>query len=333
MSEDDGPRQPADAVDAIAEALTRLGPRTLTWPALCERAGVDHAIGDVLWRALGFPDVPPEVAAYTDEDVRALRIAAEGLEALEGEDRERALEFVVREARTVSGFLARIADVQVDALEQLEAHNLRASARRVAAEHGLERSPLGWLVMYALRRRLDEAIRRRASAEADPEPVLAVGFIDLVDFTRSSTGLDSASFGRVLGRFEALAWDEVTEAGGRLVKLIGDEAMFVCPAAAPAAGAAIAILGECGRDELPQARCGIAAGPVLVRGGDYFGPVVNLASRLVDAAAANTIVVDRAYRDVLVDQAPDLMLEQLEPRELKGIGLTDLWAVAFPARV
>jgi hypothetical protein len=31
---------------------------------------------------------------------------------------------------------------------------------------------------------------------------------------RISTGLDAAAFGRVLGRFEALAWDEVTEAGG-----------------------------------------------------------------------------------------------------------------------
>jgi adenylate cyclase len=51
-----------------------------------------------------------------------------------------------------------------------------------------------------------------------------VGFIDLVDFTRASTGLDTVTFGRVLGRFEALMWDEITEAGGRLVKLFGDEA-------------------------------------------------------------------------------------------------------------
>src|SRR5436309_7505330 len=59
-------------VDRIAEALTRLGERNLTWPALCERAGVDHEIADPLWRALGFPDVPPDEPAYTEEDVRAL---------------------------------------------------------------------------------------------------------------------------------------------------------------------------------------------------------------------------------------------------------------------
>ena len=35
--------------------------------------------------------------------------------------------------------------------------------------------------------------------------------------------------GRLLGRFESLASDIITEAGGRIVKLIGDEAMLVCP--------------------------------------------------------------------------------------------------------
>lgn len=73
-------------------------------------------------------------------------------------------------------------------------------------------------------------------------------FIDLVDFTRASTGLDAAEFGRVLGRFKALAWDEITEAGGRLVKLVGDEAMFVAPADGRAADAALAILSQCGRE-------------------------------------------------------------------------------------
>lgn len=74
--------------------------------------------------------------------------------------------------------------------------------------------------------------------------------------------------------FEALAWDEVTEAGGRLVKLIGDEPMLVCPPTAVAAQAVGAILAECGWGRLPRARAGLAAGPVLVRSGDYFGPVV-----------------------------------------------------------
>jgi adenylate cyclase len=152
-----------------------------------------------------------------------------------------------------------------------------------------------------------------------------VGFVDLVDFTRASTGLDAAEFGRVLARFEALAWDEVTEAGGRLIKLIGDEAMFVSPPTASACEAASRILSTCGRNELPQARAGLAAGSVLIRGDDYFGPVVNLASRLVDAAPPNAIVIDETYRSILDRQPEDVLTEPLKPRVLKGIGLTRMW--------
>jgi adenylate cyclase len=320
----DGPGGPVE-VARVAEALTRLGERELTWPTLCERAGVEHAIADPLWRALGFPDIPPGEPAYTEDDVRALRLAADGLQQLEGEDRADALQFVVAEARRVSAHLARIAETQVDAFAELQKRQLWTRARTEALSRGYERSPFGWLILYGLRRRLDEAIRRRGTTETGAEPWLVVGFVDLVDFTRASSGLDASEFGRVLGRFEALAWDEVTEAGGRLIKLIGDGAMFACP---PTAGAALAtqrILDECGRNALPIARAGLAAGPVLIRGGDYFGPVVNLASRLVDTAPPDTIVVDDAYRSLLEARDEQMSFAPLEPRELKGIGSPRLW--------
>ena len=318
----------SDAVARIAEALARLGERKYTWPELCERARVEHSIADPLWRALGFPDVPPDESAYTDDDVRALRIAAEGVPRLQGEERQRALEFIVRDARTVSGHLARIAEQQVDAWPQLRAMDLRESTLAQAMEVGFERSALGWLIMYGLPRRLDEAMKRRAELEVGTEPELVVGFVDLVGFTRASTGLDAAAFGRLLGRFEALAWDEVTEAGGRLVKLVGDEAMFVCPPGVGAAEATLAILLECGRGELPPARSGLAAGQVLIRGSDYFGPVVNRASRLVDMAAKNSVVVDGRYREMLERHDTNFSLVALEPRELKDIGSTDVWELS-----
>lgn len=170
---------------------------------------------------------------------------------------------------------------------------------------------------YGLRRRIDEALRRRGSTEADAQPLLAVGFVDLVGFTRASSGLDTVAFSRILDRFESLAWDEVTEAGGRLVKLIGDEAMFVCPP----------IVADCGRGELPPARAGIAAGQLIVRGGDHFGSVVNLASRLVDVADAGTVAVDQRYRALLQHSAKAAELEELGRRQLKGIGNRRVWRV------
>src|SRR5262245_16655571 len=101
------------------ERLVRLGSKELTWPEVCARAGVDSEVADVLWRALGFPDVSPEEPAYTNEDVRALAIAAEGIDRLHGDRREAAVEAIVREARMVSAHLTRIAEIEVEAMAEI----------------------------------------------------------------------------------------------------------------------------------------------------------------------------------------------------------------------
>lgn len=218
-------------VDRAAEQLVRLGERDLTWPELCRSAGVEHEVADRLWRALGFPDVDPRDPVYSEDDVRAVSIATQGLERLSGERRQEAIEFMVREARSVSAYLSRITEIQVDALSELARLGLRQQAIEEAFERGIADSQLGWLLFYGLRRRLDEVLRRRQTVDAADQPILCVGFVDLVDFTRTSARLDPDEFGDFLNRFESLVWDTVTEAGGQVVKLIGDEAMVVCPSA------------------------------------------------------------------------------------------------------
>ncbi|HEY4726090.1 MAG TPA: adenylate/guanylate cyclase domain-containing protein, partial [Actinomycetota bacterium] len=42
---------------------------------------------------------------------------------------------------------------------------------------------------------------------------------------------------------------------------------------------------------LPPAHVGVAAGPVVVQGGDYFGRTVNLASRVAAHAQAGQVLV------------------------------------------
>lgn len=324
-------RAASEAAAAATERLVRLGERHLTWPELCARAGVEHEVADRLWRALGFPDVPGDEPAYTDDDVRALALAAQGLDQLEGDRREEAVDLLVREARAVSAYLTRISEIQVDALLYLREYGLRGQAIADGFEHGLQDSDLGWLLMYGLRRRLDDTLRRRATATPGDQPTLAVGFVDLVDFTRTSGGLDVEAFGHLLNNFEALVWDVVTEAGGQVVKLIGDEAMFVCPSAAEAARAAVDVIGACGRADLPPSRGGLAVGPLLLRGGDYFGPAVNLASRLVDRADPGTVLVDEAFRDQL-DSSGEFELRGLGPVKLKGIGEVPSWRLSPAVR-
>ena len=76
------------------------------------------------------------------------------------------------------------------------------------------------------------------------------------------------------------------------MKLIGDEVMFVATDADAACRAAAALteaFDDDGSQVLP--RGGLAFGDVLTRGGDYYGSVVNLASRLVDEAVPQEVLV------------------------------------------
>jgi adenylate cyclase len=317
-------RRHAPDDDDYVERLVRLGPRELTWPEVCALAGVDHEVADVLWRALGFPDVPANEPAYTAEDVRALAIAAEGLDLVEGDRHARALEAIVREARMVSAHLTRIAEIEVDAMSEMRALGLRGATLDGALERGLERSDVAWLLLYALRRRLDDVLRRRLTLEVGDHPTLAVGFVDLVGFTRISRSLQDDEFADLLSRFESLAFDIVTEAGGRVVKLIGDEAMFVGPGAREATRGALELVAACEANGLPASRAGLALGPVLARGGDYFGRPVNLASRLVDDAAPGDVLADEQLAEALREDST-LTLEPLGRRPLRGLGDTGVW--------
>ncbi len=55
------------------------------------------------------------------------------------------------------------------------------------------------------------------------------------------------------------------------------------------------------RDAGLQVRAGLGYGSVLAIGGDYFGTAVNLAARLVGAAAPGQILVSSELRDELTD--------------------------------
>jgi adenylate cyclase len=312
------PEDPPVGADDV-ERLVRLGPKELTWPQVCASARISHEVADPLWRALGFPDIPPDEQAYTRDDVRALRIAAEGIESLRGDHRRAALDAIVREARMVSSHMTRIAEIEIESMAEVGALGLRERVLAEAWQRGLEHSDVGWVLLYAFRRRLEEGLRRRTTLEAGDHPTLAVGFVDLVDFTRTSGSMQTDELGRLLGRFEGLASDIITEAGGRVVKLIGDEAMLVFPTADEAARGAIELVDACAAGDLPSARAGLSLGPVLARGGDYFGRAVNLASRLVDVAPPDTVLADDRFAEAIAGN-PALAIEPHGRERLKGLG-------------
>ena len=147
-------------------------------------------------------------------------------------------------------------------------------------------------------RRHVAALTGRAMA-ATPEELtsntLVVGFVDVVGYTGLTRQLTEAQLGRLVDRFETIAIDVIAAAGGRVVKTLGDEVMFV--ADDPLCGAAIGLHLLDSIDahpKLPEVRSAWR-GSVLRRFGDVYGPVVNIASRLTAAAKPGTVLVDLSW--------------------------------------
>lgn len=142
-----------------------------------------------------------------------------------------------------------------------------------------------------------------------------IGFADLSGFTALTQALTPAQLSELLNEFAGAVSDVVHADGGRVVKFIGDEVMWVSAAPVQLAQAAIDLVEHPqAREEGLQVRAGLAYGTVLAINGDYFGNPVNLAARLVSAAAPGQILTDEAVHE----QLPDWPATPHGPLALKG---------------
>jgi len=133
--------------------------------------------------------------------------------------------------------------------------------------------------------------------------VCGVGFADLSGFTALTQALTPAQLSDLLNEFAGTVTDVVHADGGRVVKFIGDEVMWVSASPGQLVKAATDLVDHPrAREEGLQVRAGLAYGSVLAINGDYFGNPVNLAARLVAAAAPGQILADSALRDELPDR-------------------------------
>jgi adenylate cyclase len=312
MSESADPRR--------VEELLLGGELRYTRLEAIKAAGVSEEFARRLWRALGFPHVPDETVAFTEADVAAL--------AKVGSLRPAGLvdeELVLRMVRAVGQTTARLAKWQVDILVEALTDPLEPpdpEALRVIMEnaetHIAELEPL---LVHAWRRQLAAAGTRLLASQEDPAVRAAVGFADLVAFTRTSRDLDERELARLVERFEETASDVVAEHGGRVVKTLGDEVLFSAETAR--AGAEIGLsVAQAVRDDadIPDVRVGMAYGPVLPLRGDVFGTTVNLASRLTSMARPGTALVDAGLAAELRDDGA-YELTRIRARRAHGLGL------------
>ena len=167
----------------------------------------------------------------------------------------------------------------------------------------------------------ETAIRRlnraREAAESYNTARLAVGFVDLVGFTPLAERIDAAALSDMFDEFEAIAYDVIAQHDARLVKLIGDAVMFTALEADAACDIALTLVEQFEGDHSPVTpRGALAFGEMLVRAGDYYGPVVNVAARAADQAVPYEILVT----DELAAGTSDAFdVTPAGRRQLKGI--------------
>jgi len=139
-----------------------------------------------------------------------------------------------------------------------------------------------------------EAALEQAGAVARPDRVPAMCFVDLAGYTRLTEEQGDQAAAELASTLAVLVERSSRAAGGTPVKWLGDGVMLHFRRPAGAVEASLAMVGELPSAGLPPAHVGVAAGPVVVQGGDYFGRTVNLASRIAARAQAGQVLVTEA---------------------------------------
>ncbi|WP_330235586.1 adenylate/guanylate cyclase domain-containing protein [Streptomyces sp. NBC_00566] len=348
------PDAPDPGDDPLALRLEQLilgAERRYTPFQAARSAGVSMELASRFWRAMGFADIG-QAKALTEADVLALRRLAGLVEAgLLSEA------MAVQVARSTGQTTARLAEWQIDSfLEGLTE----------PPEPGMTRTEVTYPIIELLLPELEEFLvyvwRRQLAASAgrvvqnvdDAEMVdrrLAVAFADLVGFTRLTRRMEEEELGELVEAFETTAADLVAARGGRLIKTLGDEVLYVADDAAIAADIALRLVETLSNDEtMPELRVGMALGTVTTRMGDVFGTTVNLASRLTSIAPRDAVLVDSAFAQELIraglapaseaeaaataekegEEPPQyrFTLQPMWQRSVRGLGMVEPWLLS-----
>ncbi|WP_344883436.1 adenylate/guanylate cyclase domain-containing protein [Zhihengliuella alba] len=323
-------RQQVKASTRSLESRLLGGERTMKRRDVAVKAGISLHSARKLWRALGFPNHGDDDVAFTQRDLDALATIVDSVRS------ERLTEeTAISITRSVGQMTDRMAVWQIEALVEDMVQNQGMSdfeARRTMVELLPDLiEPIEKLLVYSWRRNLNAAIQRLGARTPDapsvgddddaPLPLArAVGFADLVSYTSLSRRMNERTLAQLVQRFENKSAEIISVGGGRLVKTIGDEVLFV--AETPQAGAQIGLTlaQELNADEaLPDARVSVVWGRVLSRLGDIYGPTVNLAARLTSLAEPGQILTDALTASSLKGD-PRFVLTRQETTSVRGFG-------------
>jgi adenylate cyclase len=286
---------------------------------------IARKVGVVLDRVLrvrlaaGFPgDIDQPVPEWVADDVAGFELAL----ALFGEGATLAF------TRVMGSAASKVAEAAID-LFAAEVDSRLNARGALPIEWALANEQAASLVEVAtaiithlLREHLVLAIRRqRADIEThgNVRPT-AVGFVDLANSTEWGAALSLPQQAEALALFERAAWEIATTTRGRVVKLIGDEAMFTAADPVDALEIALDLCAAVDAEPtLPPARGAVGFGDVVTRDGDVYGPLVHVIARAVKVAEESAVVVDAAVASRCREAGARIDFADLGPQRLKGI--------------
>jgi len=267
---------------------------------IAEKSGLQPEFLARLLQALGAPIPEDHDRVYGEADLEAAKRAKSFLDAGLPEDG------LLETSRIIGISMANLADANRDLVGQVFAEpgvDERELALRYAEAARALAPRLGETLLHAYRLHLREAIRQAVVNEAElaegrisGTDEVTIAFADLVGFTRLGESLDIEQVGDLSGKLFELA-SEAARPPVRLVKMIGDAAMFASRESEPLLQSVLALVEATGEEEIPPLRAGVARGQALGRGGDWYGRPVNLAARITNFALPDSVVVDQAVKD------------------------------------
>jgi adenylate cyclase len=284
------------------ERVFEEGSERYTAQEIAASAGIGHDVLVRLLRALGAPIPADDERVYGEADLEAAKRAKLFVDAGLPEDG------VLETSRIIGISMANLADANRDLVGEVFTEpgvDERELAQRYAAAAQTMSPLLGDTLLHAYRIHLREAISQAVISETElaegrlsGSDEVTIAFADVVGFTRLGESLEIEQIGELTGRLFELA-SEAASPPVRLVKMIGDAAMFSSRQTVPLVKAVVGLVEASGKDGIPSLRAGVAHGQALSRGGDWYGRPVNLAARITSFARPDSVVVAQEVRDAL----------------------------------
>lgn len=282
------------------------------------------------WSSMGFPDVSPDEVVFTERDLDAVNRWADAI-------RQGAIDRATGRSllRAHSHLADRLALWQVEALVEDAVRRLDlddTSARMYVLDrlrdgvdllkdafvHAWERQ------LQALLARTHREVSQRGSGDSKKRFPLtrSLGFVDMVSYT-STAAIIGERLPDLIGRFEDVTRSAVTQAGGRVVKMMGDAVLFIADELGTGLEVVTTLIDRLqADDEILPVRASFVRGDVFSRSGDVFGPTVNLASRLAGIAPEGGILTDASTAAAITagHGVSGYSVDSFPQAELRGVG-------------